>query len=73
MFAPQHHVNYVAARVTDASELDAVLSGAVERMRIAAAGNRTQGIMITAQEPGSYIVHLSDDVPYGLTRERYAY
>ena len=73
MFSPQHHVNYVAARVTDASELVAALSGAVERMRIAAAGNRTQGIMITAQEPGSYIVHLSDEVPYGLTRERYAY
>jgi hypothetical protein len=73
MFSPQLHVNYVAARVTQASEVDAVLSAAVERVRVAAVQNRSKGIMITAQEPGSFIVHLSDEVPYGLTRERYAY
>jgi hypothetical protein len=73
MSSLNHHVHYVAARVTKASELDAALSSAVERVRKAAVHNRSKGIMITAQEPGSFIVHLSDEVPYGLTRERYAY
>ena len=69
-----HHLdNAVAARITEASELDDALSGAVERVQLAAAHDRSKGIMITAKEPGSFIVHLSDEVPYGLTRERYAY
>ena len=63
----------VTATVDSAEAVPDVLAAAVQRVREAAPGNTSKGILITQHEPGNFSIRLSEEVPYGLTRERYAY
>jgi hypothetical protein len=59
-------------RVSSRSELDEQLQRANETLQAIALRTRTDGILITKHQNGIYTVSLSNQVPYGLTRERYA-
>lgn len=63
----------ITVTVDSAEVVPDVLSAAIERVREAAAGNTSRGILVTRHAPGDFSIRLSDEVPYGLTRERYAY
>lgn len=63
----------VTATVESAQEVPRVLGLAVERVREAAVDDTSRGILVTRHAPGHFSIRLSDEVPYGLTRERYAY
>lgn len=49
--------------------LDEQLEAAVKQLRDVATLTRTHGILITRHQPGLYTAMLSDQVPYGITRE----
>jgi hypothetical protein len=49
--------------------LDQVLDAAVRRLQEAALPAGTHGILVTRVGPGRYTAALSDEVPFGVTRE----
>lgn len=55
--------------VTTRHDLEERLSAAVTALQETAMRTRTHGILITRHQPGNYTAALSDQVPYGLTRE----
>jgi len=56
--------------VSDTTAMETELSAAIDAVRQAALAERRCGILITRHGAGKYTVTLSDDVPFGLTRER---
>jgi len=55
--------------VDDRKILDERLDAAVKCLQEAAILTGTHGIMVTRNKPGSYTATLSDQVPFGMTRE----
>jgi hypothetical protein len=55
--------------VNDRHILDERLDAAVKDLQEAAMLTGTHGIVVTRNRPGSYTVALSDQVPFGMTRE----
>lgn len=55
--------------VDDHQILDERLDAAVKDLQEAAMLTGTHGIMVTRNRPGSYTATLSDEVPFGMTRE----
>jgi hypothetical protein len=49
--------------------LDEELDAAVQRLQEAALLTGTHGILVTRVAPGRYTAALSDQVPFGMTRE----
>jgi hypothetical protein len=56
-------------QVNERHILDERLDAAVECLQEAAMLTGTHGIMVTRNRPGSYTATLSDQVPFGMTRE----
>jgi len=56
-------------QVDDRKILDERLDAAVKCLQEAAILTGTHGIMVTRIKPGSYTATLSDQVPFGMTRE----
>jgi hypothetical protein len=66
MSTPIDHIDIeVASRYLLDEELDA----AVQRLQEAALPAGTHGILVTRVGPGRYTAALSDQVPFGMTRE----
>jgi hypothetical protein len=61
--------NTIDIQVDDRKILDERLDAAVKRLQEAAILTGTHGIMVTRNKPGSYTATLSDQVPFGMTRE----
>ncbi|WP_258062043.1 hypothetical protein [Arthrobacter sp. ZGTC412] len=59
----------VEVRVDSAGEVEDRLNSAVRGLQVIAARTRTHGILVTRLSPGHFRVSLSDQVPFGLTRE----
>ncbi len=59
----------IEIRVTTRQTLDDELEQAVRDLQEAALPTRTRGILITCHEAGHYTAELSDQVPFGITRE----
>lgn len=59
----------IEVRVDSAGELEGRLNSAVEDLQVIATRNRTHGILVTRLNPGHFSVSLTDQVPFGLTRE----
>lgn len=55
--------------VTSAQALDERLEAAVKNLQELAMRTRTHGILVARDEPGHYAAELSDQVPFGMTRE----
>jgi hypothetical protein len=55
--------------VTNRHHLDEELDAAVHRLQEVALLTGTHGILVTRLGPGRYTVALSDQVPFGMTRE----
>ncbi|WP_437773645.1 hypothetical protein [Arthrobacter sp. KNU40] len=66
MFTP---TECIEIRVKSRHALDDRLEAAVQDLKEAAMRSRTCGILITRHQPGQYTAELSDQVPFGLTRE----
>lgn len=49
--------------------LDDQLEAAVQNLQKAALRDKTRGILITRHQPGHYTAELSQQVPFGMTRE----
>jgi hypothetical protein len=60
---------YREVRVSSADEVEDRLNSAVKDLQVIASRNRTHGILVTRLNPGHFRVSLSDQVPFGLTRE----
>ncbi|PNH85564.1 hypothetical protein [Arthrobacter sp. AFG20] len=56
-------------QVNERHILDERLDAAVKCLQEAAMLTGTHGIMVTRTRPGSYTATLSDQVPFGMTRE----
>jgi len=56
-------------QVNSRQDLDDRLEAAVRDLQEAALQARTRGILITRHQPGHYTAELSDQVPFGMTRE----
>ena len=56
-------------QVDDRKVLDEKLDAAVKDLQEAAMLTGTHGIIVTRNRPGSYTATLSDQVPFGMTRE----
>lgn len=56
--------------VSNTAAMETELAAAIDTVRQAALAERRCGILITRHGTGKYTVSLSDDVPFGLTRER---
>lgn len=54
---------------TTRQTLDDELEAAVRDLQKEALQTRTRGILITRHQPGHYTAELSDQVPFGITRE----
>lgn len=67
--APDRLVIVAAGR----AELEQQLTKAVEEIRDIAMTERRRGILVTHETPGRFSVALSDEVPFGLTRQRVAW
>ena len=61
--------NTIDIQVDDRQILDERLDAAVQCLQEAAMVTGTHGIMVTRNRPGSYTATLSDQVPFGTTRE----
>lgn len=55
--------------VNTRNDLDPRLAAAVRDLQETALYARTRGILITRHQPGHYTAELSDQVPFGMTRE----
>ncbi|MDP9695828.1 UNVERIFIED_ORG: hypothetical protein J2X79_003405 [Arthrobacter globiformis] len=56
-------------RVTSRHALDEHLEAAVKDLQDLAMLTGTHGILVTRQGPGNYTAALSEQVPFGMTRE----
>jgi hypothetical protein len=56
-------------QVTSRQALNDRLDDAVRSLQDAAMQSGTHGILITRHQPGHYTAALSDQVPFGMTRE----
>ena len=56
-------------QVDNRKVLDERLDAAVKCLQEAAMLTRTHGIVVTRNRPGSYTAALSEEVPFGMTRE----
>lgn len=56
-------------RVTSRRALDERLDEAVKKLQDLAILTGTHGILVARNRPGHYTAELSDQVPFGLTRE----
>lgn len=55
--------------VNNRNDLDDRLAAAVRDLQETALCAGTRGILITRHQPGHYTAELSDQVPFGMTRE----
>ena len=75
--APDHHarttmptaIEAIDIHVTSRHSLDEQLEAAVKDLQEAAMLTGTYGILVTRNKPGRYTAALSDQVPFGMTRE----
>jgi hypothetical protein len=56
-------------RVNSRQDLDDHIEAAVRDLKAATLQTWTRGILITRHVPGHYTAELSDQVPFGMTRE----
>lgn len=61
--------HFIDIKVDNRGVLDERLSEAVQGLQEIAMTGGTHGILITRHEPGHYTAALSDQVPFGMTRE----
>jgi hypothetical protein len=66
---PTATAEYREVRVSSADEVEDRLNSAVKDLQVIATRSGTQGILVTRLNPGHFSVSLSDQVPFGLTRE----
>jgi hypothetical protein len=66
---PTATAEYREVRVNRADEVEDRLNSAVKDLQVIATRSRTHGILVTRLNPGHFRVSLSDQVPFGLTRE----
>ena len=59
----------IEIQVDNRQVLDERLDDAVRGLQQIAMATGTQGILITRHKPGHYTAALSDQVPFGMTRE----
>ncbi|MCU1522807.1 MAG: hypothetical protein JWM01_2404 [Arthrobacter sp.] len=59
----------IEIRVDSREVLDERLNDAVRGLQELAMETGTQGILLTRHKPGHYTAALSDQVPFGMTRE----
>ncbi|CAH0207824.1 hypothetical protein SRABI83_02066 [Arthrobacter sp. Bi83] len=59
----------VEVKVDSARHVEERLNSVVRDLQMVASRTHDKGILVTWLSPGHYTVSLSDDVPYGLTRE----
>jgi hypothetical protein len=59
----------IEIRVDSRDVLDERLNDAVRGLQELAMETGTQGILLTRHQPGHYTAALSDQVPFGMTRE----
>lgn len=62
-------VETIDIHVETRRDLDTRLEAAVATLQEKAMHTGTHGILVVRHQPGKYTVTLSDQVPYGLTRE----
>lgn len=62
----------VTVVVLDHSNLDRQLNAAIDLAKAEAKHEGRCGILVIRQSPGTFTIELSDDVPYGVTKEHYA-
>jgi hypothetical protein len=60
---------HIEIRVDSVCQLEDRLNSAVKHLQAIAVRTRTHGVLVTRLNPGHFRVCLSDQVPYGLTRE----
>lgn len=70
---PAHSTWSRTVVVLDRSKLDRQLDAAVDMARAEANQDARHGILVTRQSPAIFTVGLSDDVPYGVTKEMHAW
>lgn len=61
--------NAIDVHVSSPQNLEEQLEAAVKELQQAATLTRRCGILVTRNKPGRYTVALSDQVPFGMTRE----
>ncbi len=61
--------NSIDIHVTTRRALDERLEEAVNKLQQLAMHTRTHGIVVARNKPGHYTAALSDQVPFGVTRE----
>jgi hypothetical protein len=59
----------INVQATTPENRDEKLEAAVKKLQQAATVHGRHGILVTRHEPGAYTVALSEDVPFGITRE----
>jgi hypothetical protein len=59
----------INVRAATRKDRDERLEAAVKKLQEAAMTHGKHGILVTRHEPGVYTVALSEDVPFGITRE----
>lgn len=62
-------IEAIDIHVTSRHSLDEQLEAAVKDLQEAAMLTGTYGILVTRNNPGRYTAALSDQVPFGMTRE----
>lgn len=60
---------FIEVRVDSAGQTADRLNAAVKDLQVLATRSRTRGILVARLNPGHFRVSLSDQVPFGLTRE----
>ncbi len=60
---------HIEIKVDSACQIEDRLNSAVKDLQVIATCTRTHGILVTRLSPGHFRVSLSDQVPFGLTRE----
>lgn len=63
-------IDAINIRATSPHSLEERLEAAVNHLQETAKLTGTCGILVTRHSPGSYTAALSDQVPFGMTRER---
>ena len=62
-------LDYIDIHVTSRHALDEHLEAAVKDLQELAMLTGAHGILVTRHRPGNYTAALSDQVPFGMTRE----